>query len=217
MKHALFACLTGSPSPSSVGCSSYSLVYRDHEQQSSGEQLAPGPRREREHVRNGKDVDADALPVLLPFLPPRQSPTYRAIIDDVIANVRQDFEEMGIEKEVLEELQRVSASCVGEEAWRSMSMLTMAVHLHPPVTAYIHRIHSITSPPTRTAYNPSLHHLLAPHTTQTIPSLHRLLIAHKHRMQSDPSSPAPPFQLIQLMPPTIPTCSPGKRDWWRRA
>lgn len=36
-----------------------------------------------------------------------QSGTYRAVIDDVIANVRQDFEEMGIEKEVLEELQRV--------------------------------------------------------------------------------------------------------------
>ncbi|PWN18244.1 hypothetical protein BCV69DRAFT_79493 [Microstroma glucosiphilum] len=34
------------------------------------------------------------------------SGTYRAVIDDVIANVRQDFEEMGIEKEVLEELQR---------------------------------------------------------------------------------------------------------------
>ncbi|CAO1612967.1 unnamed protein product [Jaminaea pallidilutea] len=34
------------------------------------------------------------------------SPTYRSIIDDVIANARQDFEEMGIEKEVLEELQR---------------------------------------------------------------------------------------------------------------
>lgn len=31
---------------------------------------------------------------------------YRSIIDDVINNVRQDFEEMGIEKEVLEELQR---------------------------------------------------------------------------------------------------------------
>lgn len=31
---------------------------------------------------------------------------YRSIIDDVVNNVRQDFEEMGIEKEVLEELQR---------------------------------------------------------------------------------------------------------------
>lgn len=31
---------------------------------------------------------------------------YRSIIDDVINNVRQDFEEVGIEKEVLEELQR---------------------------------------------------------------------------------------------------------------
>lgn len=35
-----------------------------------------------------------------------QSQVYRGIIDDVINNVRQDFEEMGIEKEVLEELQR---------------------------------------------------------------------------------------------------------------
>lgn len=34
------------------------------------------------------------------------SQTFRHIIDDVIANVRQDFEDMGIEKEVLEELQR---------------------------------------------------------------------------------------------------------------
>ncbi|EST08479.1 Transcription factor IIA, alpha/beta subunit [Kalmanozyma brasiliensis GHG001] len=34
------------------------------------------------------------------------SQVYRTIIDDVINNVRQDFEEMGIEKEVLEELQR---------------------------------------------------------------------------------------------------------------
>lgn len=34
------------------------------------------------------------------------SVTFRHIIDDVIANVRQDFEDMGIEKEVLEELQR---------------------------------------------------------------------------------------------------------------
>ncbi|PWN53768.1 TFIIA-domain-containing protein [Violaceomyces palustris] len=34
------------------------------------------------------------------------SQTYRNIIDDVISNVRQDFEDMGIEKEVLEELQR---------------------------------------------------------------------------------------------------------------
>lgn len=34
------------------------------------------------------------------------SATYRMIIDDVIANVRQDFEDMGIEKEVLDELQR---------------------------------------------------------------------------------------------------------------
>ncbi|CDU25709.1 related to TOA1-transcription factor TFIIA-L [Sporisorium scitamineum] len=34
------------------------------------------------------------------------SQVYRGIIDDVINNVRQDFEEMGIEKEVLEELQR---------------------------------------------------------------------------------------------------------------
>ncbi|WFD32099.1 transcription factor IIA subunit alpha [Malassezia sp. CBS 17886] len=32
--------------------------------------------------------------------------TFRHIIDDVIANVRQDFEDMGIEKEVVEELQR---------------------------------------------------------------------------------------------------------------
>lgn len=32
--------------------------------------------------------------------------TFRHIIDDVIANVRQDFEDMGIEREVLEELQR---------------------------------------------------------------------------------------------------------------
>jgi transcription initiation factor TFIIA large subunit len=36
------------------------------------------------------------------------SATYRTVIDDVIANVRQDFEDMGIEKEVLDELQRVS-------------------------------------------------------------------------------------------------------------
>lgn len=35
------------------------------------------------------------------------SATYRTIIDDVISNVRQDFEDMGIEREVLEELQRV--------------------------------------------------------------------------------------------------------------
>ncbi|CAO1635329.1 unnamed protein product [Sympodiomycopsis kandeliae] len=35
------------------------------------------------------------------------STTYRSVIDDVISNVRQDFEEMGIEKEVLEELQRL--------------------------------------------------------------------------------------------------------------
>ncbi|PWN41085.1 TFIIA-domain-containing protein [Ceraceosorus guamensis] len=34
------------------------------------------------------------------------SATYRQIIDDVIANVRQDFEDVGVEKEVLEELQR---------------------------------------------------------------------------------------------------------------
>ena len=34
------------------------------------------------------------------------SATFRHIIDDVITNVRQDFEDMGIEKEVLEELQR---------------------------------------------------------------------------------------------------------------
>ncbi|KAN0064516.1 transcription factor IIA subunit alpha [Thecaphora frezii] len=34
------------------------------------------------------------------------SQVYRTIIDDVINNVRQDFEDMGIEKEVLEELQR---------------------------------------------------------------------------------------------------------------
>ncbi|PWN90722.1 TFIIA-domain-containing protein [Acaromyces ingoldii] len=34
------------------------------------------------------------------------SSTYRLVIDDVIANVRQDFEDMGIEREVLEELQR---------------------------------------------------------------------------------------------------------------
>ncbi|UZJ53930.1 hypothetical protein CBS101457_003250 [Exobasidium rhododendri] len=34
------------------------------------------------------------------------STTYRTIIDDVISNVRQEFEDMGIEKEVLEELQR---------------------------------------------------------------------------------------------------------------
>ncbi|SJX62244.1 related to TOA1-transcription factor TFIIA-L [Sporisorium reilianum f. sp. reilianum] len=34
------------------------------------------------------------------------SQVYRSIIDDVINNVHQDFEEMGIEKEVLEELQR---------------------------------------------------------------------------------------------------------------
>ncbi|PWZ02144.1 hypothetical protein BCV70DRAFT_57783 [Testicularia cyperi] len=34
------------------------------------------------------------------------SQVYRSIIDDVINNVRQDFEDMGIEKEVLEELQR---------------------------------------------------------------------------------------------------------------
>ncbi|EPQ29371.1 uncharacterized protein PFL1_03126 [Pseudozyma flocculosa PF-1] len=34
------------------------------------------------------------------------SQVYRTIIDDVINNVRQDFDDMGIEKEVLEELQR---------------------------------------------------------------------------------------------------------------
>lgn len=47
-----------------------------------------------------------ATPVLIPS-PHLQSTTYRTIIDDVIANVRQDFEDVGIEKEVLEELQRV--------------------------------------------------------------------------------------------------------------
>jgi len=31
---------------------------------------------------------------------------YRAIIDDVMANIKPDFDEMGIEKEVLDELQR---------------------------------------------------------------------------------------------------------------
>lgn len=45
--------------------------------------------------------------MLIPLsFPPHQSQVYRSIIDDVINNVRQDFEEMGIEKEVLEELQR---------------------------------------------------------------------------------------------------------------
>lgn len=43
-----------------------------------------------------------------PYRPLSQSSTYRLVIDDVIANVRQDFEDMGIEREVLEELQRVS-------------------------------------------------------------------------------------------------------------
>ena len=48
------------------------------------------------------------LPPLVCIASPRlQSTTYRTIIDDVIANVRQDFEDVGIEKEVLEELQRV--------------------------------------------------------------------------------------------------------------
>lgn len=43
------------------------------------------------------------------------SATYRTIIDDVISNVRQDFEDMGIEREVLEELQRVGfIDCSGE-------------------------------------------------------------------------------------------------------
>jgi hypothetical protein len=39
-----------------------------------------------------------------------QSATYRTIIDDVIANIRQDFDDVGIEREVLEELQRVSGA-----------------------------------------------------------------------------------------------------------
>lgn len=45
-----------------------------------------------------------------PYCPLSQSSTYRLVIDDVIANVRQDFEDMGIEREVLEELQRVSSA-----------------------------------------------------------------------------------------------------------
>ncbi|CAD6891213.1 unnamed protein product [Tilletia controversa] len=59
------------------------------------------------------------------------SGVYRNIIDNVIASVRQDFEDMGIEKEVLEELQR---------SWEAKVIASQVAHfegapaLPPPTT-----------------------------------------------------------------------------------
>ena len=70
------------------------------------------------------------------------SATFRHIIDDVITNVRQDFEDMGIEKEVLEELQRsweakLVATQVAEFEGASMPSLTNTLGYGgvPPVPA----------------------------------------------------------------------------------
>ena len=40
----------------------------------------------------------------------RQPAIYRAVIDDVIANIKPDFDEYGINEDVLAELQHVSSS-----------------------------------------------------------------------------------------------------------
>ncbi|KAE8232108.1 hypothetical protein CF326_g2863 [Tilletia indica] len=59
------------------------------------------------------------------------SGVYRNIIDNVVAAVRQDFEDMGIEKEVLEELQR---------SWEAKVIASQVAHfegapaLPPPTT-----------------------------------------------------------------------------------
>ncbi|KAL9940974.1 hypothetical protein V8E36_000462 [Tilletia maclaganii] len=59
------------------------------------------------------------------------SGVYRNIIDNVMASVRQDFEDMGIEKEVLEELQR---------SWEAKVIASRVAHfegapaLPPPTT-----------------------------------------------------------------------------------
>lgn len=37
-----------------------------------------------------------------------QTAVYRFVIDDVITNVRRDFEDMGVDETIMHELQRVS-------------------------------------------------------------------------------------------------------------
>ena len=38
-----------------------------------------------------------------------QTAVYRFVVDDVITNVRRDFEDMGVDETIMHELQRVSA------------------------------------------------------------------------------------------------------------
>lgn len=68
-------------------------------------------------------LEAQALNgCIFSFFSSAQSATYRTVIDDVIANVRQDFEDMGIEKEVLDELQRVSSGHGSSPSARSANV-----------------------------------------------------------------------------------------------
>ncbi|KAK0523428.1 transcription factor IIA subunit alpha [Tilletia horrida] len=72
------------------------------------------------------------------------SGVYRNIIDNVIAAVRQDFDDMGIEKEVLEELQRqpriLNISRTLAKSWEAKVIASQVAHfegapaLPPPTT-----------------------------------------------------------------------------------
>lgn len=53
-------------------------------------------------------VDHIVFNIFLSFMIYQQSNVYRYVIDDVINQVRGDFEDMGIDEAVLQELQRVS-------------------------------------------------------------------------------------------------------------
>ena len=85
--------------------------------------------------------------------------TFRHIIDDVIANVRQDFEDMGIEREVLEELQR---------SWEAKLVATQVTEFdgaHGPASL----LHGLTPYTTTPGVTPQVGSSRAPQTPKQEP------------------------------------------------
>lgn len=74
------------------------------------------------HV-NVLDVVVQSAPILKPSI-------YRAVIDDVIANIKPEFDEYGVSEDVLAELQHVSDVLVLSSVRTQLSIAEMGGKSH---------------------------------------------------------------------------------------
>lgn len=137
---------------------------------------------------------------------------YRSIIDSVIENVRPDFDEVGVEEAVLQELLRswehkVAISRVAD--FSNDRVMAPAARDHPPLAAphLSNPAHARTNPSHRTASNSN-----TPVSQHPLPLFPRsLLNPPSRRPNPPPPPPSPTPKLPQKRTRSIPTSTTQTR------